>query len=1069
MPLDEHILGHAGPQPGDRVGPWTIRARLGAGGSATVWRADNDAGQTAAVKIVHAEAVSQEDLTRLAHEVRALASLEHPHIVRVLGHAMEPRRAWVALELIEGHDLAERIRQWQRNPDPGRFDHAIRIFRETASALQHIHERGYVHRDIKPANILLDADGHVKLTDFGVVTAPEISRITMVGNLVGTIAFMAPELIAEDPVDHRADLYALGAILYTMITLHRPIEADSVAGYLARHLTTVPRAPHELDPAVPWALERVAMRLLEKDPARRYASARAAIDALTDEPSSPRPIFGREALMNAWRDRIAEHRAGRGGLFILEGPVGSGRSILLRHMAELARDGGDTVVALSASTIGATTTADIVVADDIDHLAPALRQALDAALARGVLVAMSSLPRQGPRGQGTDVQVVVLEPLDRRAITRLLRERGVPTAAATALGARLADAPSAWPGAVLDQLDTLIQAGWLTLEDGTLSATRPLADLRDAPLPVNRAVQASLEAGLAELDEEPRELLALLALLGRPADASFLARAASRPPRVPQAIDTLVQRGWILLDAQEHDHVLSIAHPGAATIITSALSDADRRQHHATLASVLGKRRRRPSPEAARHLAAAGHPDEALPGFVDAARRAYREGAHAEAMGIITEALAVEADAAEILDEPTMAKLTGTMRLLLGACQLAMGQWLAAVPSLEEALLRAREGGDTTEISRAGSFLGRALYRLDRFEQAAPVLEAAIAEGADGDADVEGARRALADIHLQAGRLDGAMAMMREALDSAVRAGSRDAEARAHRGIAHVLALEGRFSEAASTLERADDLLAVQGDVHVRAGILLRSIELDTAAGRFAFALQRTDLLIDLITAHHIASKLPEAHGYRAVLLLALGQSDEAAGAARHAILLGRGQLADGWQGVLGGIRVLDALDRLDGSELAIVQAIQSFEGAIRQPRAQAIALEARLVARSAPARAMERVWDVLEAPDAHWSLSQLARLADVARACTRAGYPDHARAVLEGIDALLERDRALGARLELAILRGLAGVPDAPEARQHIALEIAAQLPTRMRAAFEARSDLASPNLDDPNTPRTR
>ena len=173
--------------------------------------------------------------------------------------------------------------------------------------LDYVHQTGLIHRDIKPSNILVSSDGTPKLSDFGVVKDPNSSstQLTMAGRLVGTVAFMAPELIAAEEVDQRADLYALGAVLYILLTDKRPIEASSVAGYLARHLTEVPKAPSRLKPDVPKHLEGICQRLLLKDPAHRYASAQDVLNALSSSVTPTQIIRGQDNLTEQWRRRLA--------------------------------------------------------------------------------------------------------------------------------------------------------------------------------------------------------------------------------------------------------------------------------------------------------------------------------------------------------------------------------------------------------------------------------------------------------------------------------------------------------------------------------------------------------------------------------------------------------------------------------------------------------------------------------------------------------------------------------------------------------------------------------------------
>lgn len=1031
-PADELLLAD-GPAPGVRLGAWRLSERLGVGGNATVWRGTADDGRSAAVKVLAPHAVRSEDLDRFGREHRALLALHHPHIVRALDAGTTADLAWLALELVDGQTLEARITAWRARPDPARFADAERIFRELASALQHIHEHGLVHRDVKPANVLLTAQGSVKLSDFGVVTDPELSRITLSGALVGTIAYMAPELIAEEPFDHRADLYGLGAVLYTMLALERPIEADSVAGYLTRHLTTPPLPPHERDPAVPRHLERVAMRLLEKDPARRFASARAAIEAL-DDVGARRPLYGRERALAAWRDLVALRRQGSGALVVLDGPPGSGRTALLQVLVDRATDAG-----LRCGTLD-DPEAEVVTVDDLPRSA---RNAVDAALARGALVA--AVGRAGSAAPGVhDVHVLTLEPLDRRALVQLLRDHGAPTSAATALAARLVGQPSAQPGAALDQLDALVAAGWLQPGEEGLLAARSVEDFATGELPAPRGVEEALSGRLHDLEDESRELLELLALLARPAGASLLARAASRPARVPASLDALIQEGWVRAELAEDDHALSLAHPCAGGVIRRRLDTETAKARHLALAEVLGGRRRRATTEAADHLAAGGRTQDAITTYAEAARRA-------EAAGAFDEALHASERALTLLDgEPPDPARRRALLALAGASQLALGRWVDAVPTLEAAVAAAREQGDHDAVAAAASDLGRALYRLGRLDRAGAMLEEAIAEGTPGGREASAARRALADIHLQGGRWDAAMALFRDAMATATAVGSRDDEARARRGIAHVLALEGRLGEATRELDAADALLVPDGDPRVRAGILLRAIELDAAAGRLAFASHRCDLLLDLLRARSLGSRVPEAVAYAAEVARMTGDLDQAAAEARRAVLLARARPEESTPGLLLGTRVLASLDRLHGDEHEALERVVAVASGVRRPGAQALALLARLS--PGDTGVLDRA---LAEPPAPWTLAEVLRridLAFAAHACARPAQVDEA---LEAASSALRTDRTDGARLELDLVRLALGRPLPDDLRARI-LALAQPLPERTRRGFLSRPDIA-------------
>ena len=304
------------PLPGDRVGPYILSEVLGVGGNATVYRASSADHPVTALKILHPGKIDTDERRRFRKEFLTLQQLRHDNVVAVHEFGIHGEYPWIAMEFIDGIDLDTQIERWRAEPSADRFDAVERIFRELCEALAYVHERGLIHRDLKPSNVLMTSRGQPKLSDFGFVKTQGTvdTHLTQAGRLVGTVAFMAPEQIMGEPVDSRVDLYSLGAVLYVLLTLQKPIEADSIPGYLARHLTHVPRPPSEIDPRVPRHLERISTRLLLKDPAQRFASARQVLDALdAGVPASRPPVHGRDGLVRSLLVRFDALKRGRGG------------------------------------------------------------------------------------------------------------------------------------------------------------------------------------------------------------------------------------------------------------------------------------------------------------------------------------------------------------------------------------------------------------------------------------------------------------------------------------------------------------------------------------------------------------------------------------------------------------------------------------------------------------------------------------------------------------------------------------------------------------------------------------
>ena len=986
-----------------------------------------------ALKVLAPDA-GAEGRARFRREHATLQRLDHPNILRVHSAGEDAGLPWMALELVDGPDLDAIVRSTDTRPPETRAALAERVMRQLLDALSHVHARGLVHRDIKPSNVLLTPDGDVRLCDFGIVAVGDGAELTHPGRLLGTIAYMAPEIIAEDSVDARADLYGVGAILYALLTGRRPIEADSVAGYLARHLTSRPQAPHEIAPATPPHLERLCLRLLEKDPDRRYPSARAVLDALDAPDDALPPVYGRDALLTTWRGML---RTADGALVALVGPRGSGRTLAVRHLVAEAAQAGVPVV--HSPPDGPRSVWAIRRLSEVDDAA-----AIVACVAAGHLVVAGAEPTDDLPDTPA-IHVDTLAPLDAPDVARLLRDHGTPTQVATVLAGRLATSSARLPGDVLAQLDALRREGWLVADRDALRALRTLEAFRTDDLPLPPPLARALAAAYADLDDVPRELLTLLALARRPVAGALLARAAARPAAVPQAIDQLVRAGWIHASPDHDDVTLQLAHPGAGAVVRQPLDEPTRLAAHRALARALGRRHSRVSTEVARHLAAAGLIDEALPLFVSFLQRALRDGRDREAIRGAEEALGAMAEAGR-LDAAWRATLLG----ILGMAQLRRGQWLDAVPSLESALGAAQETDNATLRVQATLQLGQALYRIGRQERAAAYLDAVLTDPAATDTDQDKARRALGDIHLQAGRLGPSLALMREALDRAE--GDDAARARAHRGIAHVLGVEGRLAESSRELDAADALLARDGDPRVRTGVMARAIDLDLVAGRYALALQRARAMLDLLELHDSVERQPEALALQALALDLLGEHDGALDRARRALWLARGQRG-AWSARLVAVRLLDRWDAVPPQEPEQLAAMEAQSQPLHHADSQRDALVARLRARTPDRLAQDALRRAEAGGSALFAISEASRRVDLAWALHRLGLADEAHAYIVLARAILPAVHADGARFELALTQRAMGLPGGDEAVDTALAALLASTPVARRDALRARA----------------
>lgn len=326
------------PAPGDRIGGhYEVVGQVARGGMASVIAVrDVRNSEVLALKLLLPLDGTDEAQNRFRREFRALSRLHHPNVLRVFESGIHRGRPWFTMELLDGHDLRVEADLLQERPAAERFARIERILREVARALAYVHERGLVHRDVTPGNLMVLPDGSVKLMDFGVVKE-DGGDMTAVGELIGTVAYMAPEQITGEVVDERTDLYSLGAVLYLLLTGKRPFQAHTIHGFMEKHLHQRPRPPRELVPEVPEHLDALCVRLLEKVPAERFASAWHLLHTLGDAETGDEPegrfpprTVGRTAIKSRLREAIDEVASGRAGhALLLSGPMGIGKTRLV--------------------------------------------------------------------------------------------------------------------------------------------------------------------------------------------------------------------------------------------------------------------------------------------------------------------------------------------------------------------------------------------------------------------------------------------------------------------------------------------------------------------------------------------------------------------------------------------------------------------------------------------------------------------------------------------------------------------------------------------------------------------
>lgn len=276
---------------GKQFGHYQIVAPLGEGGMAAVYKAYQPSMERhVAVKVLPRHmATSEEFVARFKREAKLLAQLQHPHILPVFDYGESEGYPYIVMSFVQSGTLADLMKK-QRLP----MSEVRRIITQTGDALGYAHARGMIHRDIKPSNILIDERGNCLLTDFGLARMAESSaKITSSGAIMGTPAYMAPEQGSGSNVDHRSDLYALGVILYELVTGRVPYTAETPIAIVFKHISDPLPSARKLNPMLSEAVELVLYKALAKNPDDRYQTAESFVQgfqaAISDDAKKEQP------------------------------------------------------------------------------------------------------------------------------------------------------------------------------------------------------------------------------------------------------------------------------------------------------------------------------------------------------------------------------------------------------------------------------------------------------------------------------------------------------------------------------------------------------------------------------------------------------------------------------------------------------------------------------------------------------------------------------------------------------------------------------------------------------------
>jgi serine/threonine-protein kinase len=264
---------------GKQLGPYRIVAPVSADGIGAVYKAQQlDIDRQVAIKVLPRQfADDAQFLGRFEQEARVLAKLQHPHILPVQDYGQTQGLTYFVMPLVEGGNLAD-ILSHQRLSLP----QIGRVIAQIGEALDYGHGQGVMHYDVKPGNILVDRHGNCLLTNFGMVKimGGSTGRLTLTGSRIGTPAYMSPEQGMADPLDGRSDIYALGVILYELVTGQVPFKAETPMALMIKHIQDPLPLPREIEPALPEPIERVIVKALAKQPRDRFVTAGKMVKAL---------------------------------------------------------------------------------------------------------------------------------------------------------------------------------------------------------------------------------------------------------------------------------------------------------------------------------------------------------------------------------------------------------------------------------------------------------------------------------------------------------------------------------------------------------------------------------------------------------------------------------------------------------------------------------------------------------------------------------------------------------------------------------------------------------------------
>jgi len=334
---------------------YQVKSELGRGGMGTVYRAhDSTLSRDVALKLMSNTDLGTQGRARLLNEAQTVAQLDHPNIVTVFDAGEYEGKPYIVMQLVEGGTLHEHR--------PDNLDEILHVVKQVCAALDYAHQRDVIHRDLKPENVAISEDGTAKLMDFGLARSVA-SRMTSEGNIVGTVFYMAPEQAMGQELDGRADLYALGVMLYELTTGELPFVDENPIAVITQHINSPAVPPRVKNEDIPPYVDRLILKLLEKDPQDRPESAAAVLEILESPDEALRGgkdfsvldrivrgrIVGRKDEYEEARALWREVENGAGQTLLISGEPGIGKTRLMREVVTQSEVSGGRALVGEAS------------------------------------------------------------------------------------------------------------------------------------------------------------------------------------------------------------------------------------------------------------------------------------------------------------------------------------------------------------------------------------------------------------------------------------------------------------------------------------------------------------------------------------------------------------------------------------------------------------------------------------------------------------------------------------------------------------------------------------------------